>query len=123
MAVKTIPQLPSRDFDETSVFYSSLGFVERSRWPNEYLILERPADGIEFHFWFCDTLDPKTNDFSCYVRWDSADEASNLYQEWTSAGLSAEHLRPPVETDYGLLEFALVDPQANLVRVGGSLPG
>ena len=119
--MKAIPQFPSPNFNETAEFYGSLGFEERNRWPNEYLILARPADGLELHFWFNPSVQPLENDFSCYIRWDSADEARALHDEWAEANLDADNLRPPVQTDYGLLEFALIDPHANLIRVGGAL--
>ena len=121
MGLKTIPQLPSSDFDETARFYENLGFTERNRWPGEYLILQRPADDLELHFWFAANIDPKTNYSSCYVRFDEAREARALHEEWKALGISSEHLRSLQETDYGLLEFALVDPHANLIRIGGAI--
>jgi catechol 2,3-dioxygenase-like lactoylglutathione lyase family enzyme len=119
MALKAIPQLPTDDFDATSQFYGRLGFVERARWPNEYLIIDR--EGLELHFWFAGSVDPLKNDFSCYVRFDKASEARDLYDTWAAAGLEEEDLRAPTATDYGLLEFALIDPHGNLMRIGGSL--
>ncbi len=120
MPPKTIPQLPSSDYDETAAFYGRLGFTERARWPDEYLILLRETDDIELHFW-SGRVDPLKNDSSCYVRFDTAEEARSLHAEWARANLPPDGLRELVETDYGLLEFALVDPDGNLIRVGGSL--
>ncbi|HLU49490.1 MAG TPA: VOC family protein [Planctomycetota bacterium] len=121
MTAKTIPILPSASFDETSRFYGALGFTERGRWPREYLILERP-DGIELHFWHQPNVDPKRNDVACYVRFDSEHEARALYEEWARVPLSAgARLEPPIAREYGLLELALVDPNGNLVRIGGRL--
>ena len=119
MAQKTIPILPSRNLDETVRFYSRLGFAEQGRWP-EYLILQRP-DHLELHFWFNNSLDPRANDVGCYVRWDTAAEARTLHDDWASVDFHPGRLHPPAETDYGLLEFALVDPHGNLIRIGGSL--
>ena len=119
MGPKTIPQLPTDDLDTTSEFYRRLGFVERGRWPNEYLILER--DDLELHFWFARSVDPLKNEASCYVRFDTAAEARDLYDQWAALGLERDDLRPPVETDYGLLEFALIDKHGNLLRIGGLL--
>ena len=120
MGLKTIPQLPSDDLDATSAFYNRLGFLERARWPEEYLILER-AD-LELHFWFKCPVDPHTNDVSCYVRFDTAEEARALHDQWAELDMNAGRLHGPTETDYGLLEFAVVDPHGNLLRVGGSIP-
>jgi hypothetical protein len=121
MPLKTIPILPSGNFDETAPFYARLGFVERGRWPEEYLIIKRPGDDLELHFWYNASVDPKKNDVGCYVRWDTAEEARALYDEWAGADVKPGRLTPPTETDYGLLEFALIDLHGNLVRVGGSL--
>ena len=43
MRVDTIPILPSRDFDETVMFWTVLGFEESGRWPESYLIVARPG--------------------------------------------------------------------------------
>ena len=118
MPPKSIPQLPSSDFDVTSEFYSRIGFSERRRWDGEYLILLREQDDIELHFWFKDGIDPLANDASCYIRFDRADEATELHAEWERAGV--QDLHAPTVTDYGLTEFALIDPHANLIRIGGS---
>ncbi len=120
MGHKTIPTLPSRNFDETARFYKPLGFVEQARWP-EYLILQHPDDDVELHFWLNSSLNPKENDVSCYIRWDTAAEARALYDSWRAIELANGRLHPPTETDYGLLEFAVVDSFGNLIRIGGSL--
>ena len=56
----------------------------------------------------------------CYLRVDDADE---LYREWHAVGIEADprtgsRLMAPVDTEYGMREFALVDPNGNLLRVG-----
>jgi hypothetical protein len=118
MSAKTIPILPSKQFDETAHFYAALGFAETGRWPNEYLILRRD-DGIELHFWSNPKVDRATNDVACYVRFDTAAEARALYGGWVSSVPAGGRLAPPTSTDYGLVEFALIDPHGNLVRIGG----
>lgn len=121
MGAVTIPILPSSDFDATAAFYGAVGFVERGRWPGEYLILRGPA-GIELHFWMNPALDPLTNAGGCYVRFDTADEAEALHDRWAACDLSGGRLHPPAATDYGMLEFALVDRSGNLLRIGGPQP-
>ena len=54
------------------------------------------------------------------------DDADALHDEWHAVGVprdpaTGSRLVPPVDTDYGLREFALVDPSGNLVRVGSPL--
>jgi hypothetical protein len=115
-----VPILPSRELDETLSFYQRLGFelrgapIERFR----YLIVGRGS--VELHFWEAPEVDPLTTDFSCYVHVRDADA---LYSEWERIGLPSDpktgsRLVPPWDTDYGLREFALVDPSGNLVRIG-----
>ncbi|MWA06600.1 hypothetical protein F8568_040890 [Actinomadura sp. LD22] len=57
---------------------------------------------------------------SCYVHVGDADA---LYRAWSEVGVPADpatgsRLVPPVDTDYRMREFALVDRSGNLVRVG-----
>jgi hypothetical protein len=123
MAESAVPILPSRNLGETLEFYSRLGFELRGA-PIEkyrYLIIGRGA--IELHFWDAPGVDPLTTDASCYIRVDDADP---LHHEWLEAGVQSDpatgsRLMPPVDTDYGIREFALVDKNGNLVRVGSPL--
>ncbi|SHF26335.1 bleomycin resistance protein [Streptoalloteichus hindustanus] len=119
MTVVTIPILPSPDLDATARFYATLGFTTQERHP-EYLLASRP-DGAELHFYEQEKVDPKTDAGGCYLRFTSATEARSLHETWSALSLDGARLDAPVETDYGLLEFALVDPHGNLVRVGGFL--
>ena len=116
----TIPILPSSDFDATSDFYRVLGFTEIRRWSGEYLILSHPV-GIELHFWDRPGLDPVVNDASCYIRFDSEDMARALAERW--GRVAPEHVRPPQPTDYGLVEFVVLDTDRNLLRLGGFVNG
>jgi hypothetical protein len=50
-------------------------------------------------------------------------DADALHAEWDGIGVPADRttgsrLMPPVDTDYGLREFALVDPNGNLLLIG-----
>ena len=88
--------------------------IERFR----YLIIGRGT--VEIHFWEAAEVDPLTTDFSCYIHVRDADA---LYSEWNRIGVPTDpatgsRLMPPRDTDYGLLEFALVDPSGNLLRIG-----
>jgi catechol 2,3-dioxygenase-like lactoylglutathione lyase family enzyme len=124
MAESAVPILPSRNLDETLEFYSRLGFelqgapIEKYR----YLIIGRGS--IELHFWDAPDVDPLTTDASCYIRVDDADA---LHREWEGVDVQSDRatgsrLMPPVDTDYGMREFALVDKSGNLMRVGSALP-
>jgi hypothetical protein len=115
-----VPILPSRDLGETLAFYERLGFEERGApWKQyDYLIIGRGT--IELHFRHEPGLDPLTTDFSCYVR---VADAEALHASWSEIGVpedaaTGSRLTPLSETEYGLREFALVDRDGNLVRVG-----
>ena len=123
MTESAVPILPSRDLDETLAFYLRLGFelqgapIEKYR----YLIIGRGS--IELHFWDAPDVDPLTTDASCYIRVADADA---LHREWQEVGIESDpvtgsRLMPPVDTDYGIREFALVDRSGNLLRVGSTL--
>ena len=65
-----------------------------------------------------------TTDASCYLRVRDADV---LYAEWNLIGVASDpatgsRLQPPVDTEYGLRELALVDPSGNLLRAGSPVP-
>jgi hypothetical protein len=118
-----VPILPSRNLEETLQFYSRLGFESQGAPIEKYRYLIIGRGSIELHFWDAPDVDPLTTDASCYVRVDDADA---LYREWQGAGIEADpatgsRLMPPVDTDYGIREFALVDKSGNLVRVGSPL--
>ena len=76
--------------------------------------------GIELHFFSSPETDPLTTHAQCYVRVADADA---LHDEWRAIGVERDkrtgsRLEAPVDTEYGLREFALVDPSGNLIRVG-----
>lgn len=120
MTVQTIPILPSSDFDTTVGFFGPLGFEEAGRWVGSYLIVEHPI-GIELHFFRHEGLSPRTNDHGAYIRFSSADAVLELHGQWRSLELGGGRVTTPEPTDYGLLEFALLDPMNNLLRIGGFL--
>ncbi len=107
----TIPVLPSLNLDETVDYYDRLGFSLRSRYDDDYAILER--DGHELHFFLMGDLNPKESFFGCYWR---TPNARALYDEFARLGLSGLHA--PEEKPWGMFEFAVVDPHGNLHRIG-----
>ncbi len=98
-----------------------MGFENAGAAPSvwNYLIIRRGT--IQLHFYLDQDVDPLTTSFSCYVYTADADA---LYREWDRIGVRTDRVTgsrlqgPPVETDYRLREFALVDPNGNLLRVG-----
>lgn len=119
MPPTVIPILPSPDATATVAFYSSLGFEEVARYPDEYLIIRHPS-GIELHFFHQPGLRPESNDHGVYIRLEHVDSFTALFDQWASAA-PANIAHQPEGTDYGLVEFALLDAHGNLLRVGAPL--
>jgi hypothetical protein len=62
-------------------------------------------------------IDKKTTNACCYLYVDDADA---LFARWSNVE-HAGTLHPPADTSYGLREFAFVDQDGNLIRVGSPL--
>jgi catechol 2,3-dioxygenase-like lactoylglutathione lyase family enzyme len=111
------PILLSRDLGATAAFYARLGFEQTGIWEDEYLIVMRDEVGLHF---VCEPgMDPYSTSSGCYLYVEDADA---LHAEYAALGLPSEGIPrlhgDPVETDYGLREFALVDLDGNLLRIG-----
>ncbi len=109
------PTLPSRDLAATVRFYAALGFAEGFHDAG-WLILARGPLMLEFfpH----PALDPATNFAGACLR---VEDAPALHAAFTRAGLPSDpcalpRLTPPEARAYGFWEFALVDPDGNLLR-------
>ena len=119
MAEYAVPILPARDLRETLQFYERLGFENRGAEPEkwDYLILGR--HGLEIHFSATPDVDPFRTASSCYA---FLDDARAVYDDWAAIvredPSTGSRLVAPVDTDYGMTEFAVVDPSGNLIRLG-----
>jgi hypothetical protein len=131
MATMQIPIFPSSDLAATAAFYTYIGFHETGRFGDHYLTLVHDDNGMELHFYGAGKVKPKANDHAAYVRFDTADEATALHTRWSgitnSPGFSRVagkigRLVKITDTDYGLREFALLDLDGNLLRIGGVIP-
>ena len=112
---RATPNLPSRDFTATTKFYAKLGFREQFR-DNGWLILERGTIQIEFFPW--PELELKKNMASCCIR---VADANALYESFRGAHLpescsAVPRITAPVDQPWGLCEFAIIDPDGNLLR-------
>jgi len=111
------PILPSRDLKATTAFYARLGFERKGLWPEEYLIVSRGEVGL--HFFFAPDTDPFASVAGCYLYVDDADA---LFAEFERLGLPDSGIPrlhgAPQDSDYGLREFALIDLDGNLLRIG-----
>ncbi|MFS0893182.1 bleomycin resistance protein [Microbacterium sp. 179-I 3D3 NHS] len=71
MTDHAVPNLPSRDFDETIAFYGGFGFGPTYR-DDGWLILRRGV--LELEFFLFPELVPERSSFMCSVRVDDLDE-------------------------------------------------
>jgi catechol 2,3-dioxygenase-like lactoylglutathione lyase family enzyme len=111
------PKLPMRNKAATKDFYiNKLGFqnVGSSDYDG-YLMVKK--DNIEIHFFEFKEIDHKENYSGVYIRTDNID---NLYQSLLNNKVSI-HPNGPLETKpWGQREFALLDPDNNLLTFGQS---
>jgi len=109
------PKLPMRDKAATKKFYiNKLGFTEISDY-GDYLLIKK--DNIEIHFFEFTELDPKENYGQVYIRTNAID---SLYQSLLDRDVNI-HPNAPLQTKpWGQKEFALLDPDANLLTFGQS---
>lgn len=110
------PNLPSRDFEITSRFYSQFGFEQGWR-DDGWMIMKR--GGLTLEFFPHPEVDPLTSNFSCCLRLDDLDV---FYASCLSTGLpetcwGQPRLQAPRLEESGLRIGALVDPDGTLVRL------
>jgi catechol 2,3-dioxygenase-like lactoylglutathione lyase family enzyme len=94
--------LPSRDLDRSTRFYARLGYEVVRRYP-DYVILA--CGGSELHLAAAE-LEPETNPAGLYIRVESIDQ-------WASTFRKLAEDKP-----WGQREFAISDPDENLLRFG-----
>jgi catechol 2,3-dioxygenase-like lactoylglutathione lyase family enzyme len=102
--------LPVADLARSLAFYERLGFEVLGQW-DDYAILS--FGEAELHLAQHPEVDgqPSWSGAYLYVR-----DLSAVHATWMAAG--AREVKPPEETDLGLLEFVTEDLDGNLLRVG-----
>lgn len=108
------PNLPSNDLDKTAAFYEALGFQTGFK-DDGWMIMKRGTITLEF---VPLEVDPKTTAASCCLRVDDLDA---LHADFAKVGLAdncwaTPRLTSPVDQPWGMRDFALVDPDGNLLR-------
>ena len=114
-----IPILPSRSLNDTLAFYRRLGFEGRIHSHGDYALLTRGT--VELHFFTHRVLRPAESSAGCYVR---VSDVESIYRAFASAELPRKGIpRQDVLEDkpWGMREFAIVDPDGNLLRIGQTL--
>lgn len=112
-----IPTLPCRSVSATVDFYTRLGFEGGAHeFNSEYAILRRGT--VELHFFTHTALVPAESFSGCYIR---VIDVESVYRSMSSSRLPSSGI-PRMDTlqnkPWGLREFAVVDTDGNLLRIG-----
>ena len=112
-----IPILPSRSVRDTLAFFRRLGF-DGKIWgdPYSYAILRRGT--VELHFFTHEELRPVESSAGCYIR---VSDVESIYRAFALAQLPRRgipRLDALDDKPWGMREFAIVDPDGNLIRIG-----
>jgi hypothetical protein len=111
------PKIPMRDQSVTKEFYiNKLGFQQIGNNYDGYLMVQK--DNIQIHFFEFKELDPKENYGQVYIRTDDID---NLYQSMLDKKLAIHPAGPLQTKPWGQKEFAMLDPDNNLLTFGQGL--
>jgi catechol 2,3-dioxygenase-like lactoylglutathione lyase family enzyme len=107
------PKLPMRNKTLTKDYYLKLlGFEEIADY-GDYLIIGK--DKIEIHFFEFKALSPKENYGQIYIR---TNDITKIYQDFLDNKVKI-HPNAHLETKpWGQKEFALLDPDNNLLTFG-----
>jgi hypothetical protein len=118
MLTTIIPKLPMRCRAKTRNFYlTQLGFMDvGSADFNGYLIVKK--DGVEIHFFEFKELDPKENYGQVYIRTNDIETLYKLMLDNNNSIHPSGHLQAK---PWGQKEFAMLDPDNNLLTFGQSL--
>jgi catechol 2,3-dioxygenase-like lactoylglutathione lyase family enzyme len=112
-----IPTLPCRFISVTVAFYKRLGFEGGAHEFNrEYAILRRGT--VELHFFTHMDLVPAESSAGCYIR---VLDVESTYHSFLSSRLprtGIPRMDALEDRPWGLREFAVVDPDGNLLRIG-----
>lgn len=112
-----IPTLPCRSVSAATEFYRRLGFEGGAHdFNKQYGIFTRGA--AELHFFTHSELVPAHSSAGCYIR---VLDVESFYKQCLAVGLPRSGI-PRMDRledkPWGLREFALVDPDGNLLRIG-----
>lgn len=114
-----IPQLPSRSIRKTLTFYGRLGFAVEAFPGPDYAIATRGS--LEIHFFLHESLRPEESAFGCYLRVMDVDA---IHKAFSTAGLPGKgipRMDPIEDKPWGMREFAIVDEDGSLLRIGQAL--
>jgi uncharacterized glyoxalase superfamily protein PhnB len=116
MFLSVSPVVPVLDLDSALDRYRRLGFAVRAYEGNaRYGFVDR--GGVSLHLTEWAEHDPKRTGSVVYLYVTDADA---VHAEWAAGGVDGR-FGEPHDTEYGLREFAFVDREGTLHRVGSPL--
>jgi hypothetical protein len=107
------PIMPATDVARTVAWYQAAGFAV-DVYDAGFVMTKR--DDIELFLSLKPDHDPKRTASCVYVR---VDDANALHAVWQAADVAG--LRELRNTDYRMREFALIDPDGNMMLFGSPL--
>ncbi|MBI3725294.1 VOC family protein [bacterium] len=117
---RAAPVLPVRDVGAALAHYRKLGFEAHAydeQGPEGPIYGFLSWGPVQLHLALFRELDPEKNTSASYIYVDDADA---LHEAWRKAAPGGR-LAAVTDTPYRLREFAHVDPDGNLLRVGSPL--
>lgn len=114
---RAIPILPSRSLPATLAFYDRLGFSGHVHAADDgYAILTR--GDVELHFFAHPALRPAESHAGCYIRVADVAEVYRAVAAAALPGAGIPRMDSLADKPWGMREFAVVDPDGNLLRIG-----
>jgi catechol 2,3-dioxygenase-like lactoylglutathione lyase family enzyme len=115
MLTEINPKLPMRDKGITRDFYvNKLGFSDIGAVDfKDYLMVQK--DNVQIHFFLFEALDPKENYGQVYIR---TNDIELLYQSMLDTKQSIHPEGSLQLKPWGQKEFAMLDPDSNLLTFG-----
>ena len=114
-----IPILPSRSLSDTLAFFRRLGFEGKVHSHGDYAILT--GGTVELHFFTHRELIPAESSAMCYIR---VSDVESIHRTFALAELPRQGI-PRMDAledkPWGMREFAIVDSDGNLLRIGQTL--
>lgn len=113
MLQQACPKLPMRQKAQTLDFYiQQLGFELLADY-GDYVLVKK--EQVELHFFQYKNLDPATNYGQVYIRTNNIQQ---LYQDLLERKVPIHPNSPLQQKPWGQWEFALLDPDHNLLTFG-----